>query len=781
MRTLALGISLMMAWMSAEAVAQTTEGSIRGYVRDEQNAAMPGATITATSPTAAAPYTAVTDQEGYYRLLNMAPGDYTVIAELAGFAKFARENIVMRAGLNLTVDIVMKIGNLQETVQVVGETPLLETSKAVQAVNVSGKLQQSLPLAARRHWSEFLLLAPGAVSSDTTTDQASVFLVHGAGNSTGSTRIDGADMTSAINAWTGYVALPGSTTADVQIQTSGLDASAPLGQGATSNLVVKSGTNRLTGRGAFAYTPKAWVGNNTPGATSQTQSVVQPEVALGGPIQRDRWWFFGSYMHREGTLGLSRPENQIADMKALDPSFEPFDNAITGNIVFIKANGRLARNHEISGFYNRDATERERNSGLDTDLFTYGSVGGNGYSLRALSTWKNWLTSRVGFSWNDKSSLTYLRGNETSRPVYGTVFVSAGQLVGSTQRAALDNAASASQSPYTKWTVTGDVTMYRTGWLGSHEFQVGVSLQPHMTRKDVIQYANGGFALEELVLLDPNNAGGGTIPFHRRIYDAPDGLLALGHFADNAVYVQDAWRPTARLTINMGVRVDHVTRHDDLFPMELQNSVEVGPRLGVNYVLTSDQRNAVRASFMRQHESPVLNALSASGAGSQGGGAQTVGFRDLYDMDRDGLFEAVFPTPAASLLNPTRIIDPAYHQPFVDEWAVGYRRQFPGQVSVDVGFLHRDYQDRTALVEENAIYNGNVFVGYRDEALNEIFLVTPNRWNWPVYEALEIIGTKNTSRFQAVASYTHVLGPPGWDLAATRSGRIHPAWRVSHR
>jgi hypothetical protein len=90
----------------------------------------------------------------------------------------------------------------------------------------------------------------------------------------------------------------------------------------------------------------------------------------------------------------------------------------------------------------------------------------------------------------------------------------------------------------------------------------------------------------------------------------------------------------------------------------------------------------------------------------------------------------------------------------VDEWTVGYRRQLPGQATLDVGFIHRDYRDRIALVEQNFIYEGNVFKGYRNESLNEISLLTTNEWNHPVYKALEILATKQSTRFQVVGSFT---------------------------
>jgi len=100
--------------------------------------------------------------------------------------------------------------------------------------------------------------------------------------------------------------------------------------------------------------------------------------------------------------------------------------------------------------------------------------------------------------------------------------------------------------------------------------------------------------------------------------------------------------------------------------------------------------------------------------------------------------------------------DPNYHQPYANEFAIGYRRQFAGQWYGDIGYVYREYKDRTALVETNAIYNGNVFVGYKNPALNQIYSLTNNIWNWPVYKALELIAAKQSAKLQLLFSYTQV-------------------------
>src|SRR5262245_1002162 len=144
--------------------AQTGQGSLRGYIKDESGGALPGVTVTATSAALIQPTTAVTDAEGYYRLINLPPGTYTLVAELTGFATHRHEGVLLQAGANFQVDATMKIGTLQETVTVAGESPMLEVSKPSNILNISGEFQRELPIQARRNWSDFLEITPGVHS-----------------------------------------------------------------------------------------------------------------------------------------------------------------------------------------------------------------------------------------------------------------------------------------------------------------------------------------------------------------------------------------------------------------------------------------------------------------------------------------------------------------------------------------------------------------------------------------------------------------------------------------
>ena len=133
--------------------AQTTaSGSVHGYARDDSGAVLPGVAVSATSPTVPGLRATTTDRSGEYRLADLPPGDYTLAAELSGFSRFVRTPVTIRAGLNVDVDITMKIGAVAEVVEVRQEAPLLETRNAAQGVNVSGELLRGIPLSERREW-----------------------------------------------------------------------------------------------------------------------------------------------------------------------------------------------------------------------------------------------------------------------------------------------------------------------------------------------------------------------------------------------------------------------------------------------------------------------------------------------------------------------------------------------------------------------------------------------------------------------------------------------------
>jgi hypothetical protein len=304
--------------------------------------------------------------------------------------------------------------------------------------------------------------------------------------------------------------------------------------------------------------------------------------------------------------------------------------------------------------------------------------------------------------------------------------------------------------------------------MGSHELQLGVLAQPRLANETRVLYANDGAALEQRVLRDPNDPGGGTITFMRRLYDAASITSSSRVAQDWGAYVADAWKPMARATITAGLRVDRILVDDRLYAMRVQDSVEIGPRIGATYVLTRDDKNVLRVNYGRIADLPQPTYLPMAGG-------NPIGYVDSYDTNLDGVFEtslrSVPVTPDRSNLR----VDPERHQPWVEEWIAGYRRQWPGQVLVDASFVRRAYRDRPAAVEINRRIDGVTFTGYKDEALNDIFFVTNNVWNTQIYSGLELSVAKRTSTINLLGGYTrgfqHLAGT--W-MPGDTAGLIQP-------
>jgi hypothetical protein len=753
---LALALLLMRAAIVDAQIS--SEGSIRGFVRDAQGAILPGATITAQSPSVAGLRTTVSDAQGDYRLVDLPPGEYTIAAELQGFSKMSRTGVLVRAGLNLSIDFTLQVGALSETVMVQADTPMLETQQTVQSVNVSGEMQRRLPLTVGGHWSGVTLLTPGVAAQAAEAGMGGVYFNRGTDNESHVVQVDGADVGSFRQQWpAAYFGVSTEALQDVQVKTAGIDAASPLAQGMVINIATVSGTNNFRGALGAVYTAKDWNSNNVPGGTPRTVKIIQPDISAGGPIRRDRAWFYAAARFSSESAGIGRTSEVVARLQALRPGFVPFDNKRSQQFWYAKGTAQFSQNHQAYFFAQRDVDPRDSNAADWADPFDVLAFGGYGYGTRLSSVWGSSVTTRILAAYNNKGINTdfgifdgRVVDNGPAVLVHRDAFLSSGQLVGSGSIAQLNNLQTRNLWPTSKLTLSADLTYAKSGWRGSHEFQVGVYLQPRLRVDTIDRYANDGFLLEEVVLRDRANLSAGYIPFHRRILGVSELVSASVGARDNAVYVQDAWRPTGRLTVTAGVRVDWIQGKDRLFDAVVLDDRAVGPRFGATYQLTADSKNVVRGSWGRVHEAPI--GLRVGAAGTNRAGA-----RDLYDLDLDGVFETEFVTPASTILSTNREIDPNRRQPFVDEWLVGYRRQFAGQLSLDVSVIQRRYKHRPALVESNGIYDGNVFSGYRNEAFNDIFLVTSNSWNWPVYSGFELTAAKQTRTLQLLAGYTRAF------------------------
>jgi hypothetical protein len=784
-RSRLLFLALLALLTAATAVAQTGEGSLRGYVKDEQGGALPGVTITATSPQLIQSATAVTDEQGYYRLNNLPPGIYAIAAELTGFAALKRTDILLRSGATFQVDITMRIGALQETVTVAGESPMLEVSRPSNVLNISGEFQREMPISARRNWSDFLELTPGVHSRPFDDGSGRmVYYGHATEHFAHVIQLEGAIASNYQDAQVTYVSMGADMIDDVQVKTGGVDASAPMGTGLNINVTTKSGGNTFKGSAAYAYQPFSWNGNNVANcaasagchpelaatATPTTAYVRQFDGGLGGPIKRDKVWFFGSIRRAESESGISRTPENVMWLQAFKPGIVLFNNKSDSWQPYGKVTGKLSPLQEVAVFYQHDRSNLTGDREYHFTPAVVGSTGGSLYGVKWTAAWSNQMTTTVVAAYNNKGGSdpnTYAgyAGSGPDTIIHQNMTVTGGRAVGDgrlVEGGNLDQGTGAYQ-PASLITLRGDLTYYKTGLAGSHEFQTGFFAEPRSTYDQTTFYINNGFIIEERAMVNPNDASAGTFPFHRQYVDQLELPTRAARDRDAAFYVQDTWRPGERLTSTVGVRFDFVKRVDNIFNITRENSHIVQPRLGFSYLVTKDAKNVLRGSFARVGEQMMgRDAVTTFGADSR------VGKRDEYDLNRDGIFETVIVSPATTAAIAAYQFDPNLHQPYLDEFIVGYRKQFPYALGIDVAAIQRTYKDTYAQIEINGRYPDGPYkpfggYGLVDPTQGNVFQQTNNSWSRLNYTALEITITKNLSHnFQLISGvnrqWQHISG-----------------------
>ncbi|MBA3269943.1 MAG: TonB-dependent receptor [Acidobacteria bacterium] len=759
---------VLLLGVMSEAGAQSGLGGLRGAVTDQQGEALPGVTVTATSPDVLRPQSDVTNERGEYRLNNLPPGTFSVTAELPGFASFRRDGILVRVGATFAVDIAMQLSSLQETVTVTGDSPMIEVDKPGNVLNIDGDFQRLMPIQARRNYSDFLELTPGVISRGFDDGSGrQVYFGHGTEHFAHVLQLEGTIATNYHDAQLTYVSMGADMVQDIQVKTGGVDASSPMGVGLVMNIVTKSGGNTFRGNAAAGYQPFNWNGNNVDncstapgckpgsGGTPTTAYVRQFDVALGGPIKKDKVWFFGALRRAVSAAGISRTATEVERINAYKPGSILFNNESESWQPFLKVSGRAGQ-HDVQGFFQQDRLLLTGDREYNYERIQAQSTGGPLYSGKVTSVWGMRTTTTFTASYNGKG------GNDTSTfeslglsgpqiIIHDSANIQGSTVQGSGRLLEGGNQQSYGFQPASQIVVRGDLTYYRDDWAGNHQFQTGFFAAPRSTYDLQTEYVNNGFVLEEHRLLTPGNIAGGTVPFHRR-YNSPVSLnTRAARDRDIGIYVQDTWHPSSRITLNLGVRADFVTRNDDIFNIQRQNSTSIGPRFGFSYLLTKDSRNVLRGSYVRVHEQVMgRDAITLFGAN------EAAAQRDEYDADGDGRFETVVNAAARNASIADYEFGDNLHQPYVDEFILGFRKQFPGQLSLDIAGISRSYQDMWARVDINGIYPSGPnqpFGGFGaiDPSRGIIFQQQNNSWSTLEYRAIEVTMAKNLSnKFQAM-------------------------------
>jgi len=292
---------LCLGLLPATSTAQVLYGSVVGNVRDSSGATIPGATVSITNKGTSLTRDVTTSADGSFSIVNVLPGTYDVKVSLQGFREFVKTDVPVSAGTISRVDVSLEVGQLSETVTVASPVQLLQTDKADVHTELKSKEITNLPLPAYRNYQSLLNLVPGAtptVLQNALTDTPGRSLrtfVNGQNPNSNNTKSDGATN---INLWLPHHAMyvaPAETIDSVNVSTDNFDAEQGMAGGAAITLVTKSGTNNFKGS-AFEF-----FNNDKLNARKFFDPSVLPNKknivggTLGGPISRDKVFFFGSY------------------------------------------------------------------------------------------------------------------------------------------------------------------------------------------------------------------------------------------------------------------------------------------------------------------------------------------------------------------------------------------------------------------------------------------------------------------------------------------------------
>src|SRR6266487_4893514 len=300
------------------ASAQTGAASLTGIVTDQSGAAVPGAAVTATNQATNVDYTAVCNQAGNYTVTSLPVGTYIVKAELAGFKTAATKPIDVEAKQIVRFDFRLELGAIEQMIEVVGQSPVLQTETATVGEVISGTTLSALPLNGR-NTGQLSLLLTGVISPNPSTFTAIRNFgggrpyVNGNREQTNNYTIDGVDMNESIDNLVAYQPSP-DALAQISVETNNYAADTGNVAGAVISNVLKSGSNLFRGNVFEFYRNSAmdansWVNNRSSAAKPERRQDIFGGT-VGGPLLRNRLFFFGDY---QGTR-FNAPGSEIASV-----------------------------------------------------------------------------------------------------------------------------------------------------------------------------------------------------------------------------------------------------------------------------------------------------------------------------------------------------------------------------------------------------------------------------------------------------------------------------------
>lgn len=702
----ALGVFFLAAivLVPVTAFAQSSSGALSGNVTDNSGGALPGVSVTATNVETNASRTAVTMSSGYYEIPLLRPGTYRISAELSGFQSVAaRANVTV--GTSVTFDISMKPA-VAETVTVTAAAPVVETTKSAVSSVVNEVAIENLPTNGR-NFIDFVLTTPGVVRDVRAGDISFA----GQRGTLNSMVIDGANNDNTFFGQTvgrtgsGRAPYQFSEDAVKEFQVNSGTYSAEYGRagGAVINVVTKSGTNDFSGTVFDYYRDKALNANNyinvINNRVKSPYHYDQYGFAVGGPIVRDRHFFFANFdAQRNSTpnlvvLGGGRISSFPTDaasqaaIATLTPLAVAYSQQQNQNVYLLKTDHQILSSEHLSVRYNRQRFNgvNFENSGITNALQHSGNS--NVYT-DSFSGVFDMVPSTTLFN---EVRLQYLKDREPGEA--NSSDPEAQILQGGVSVLTIGrNTFSPRETTIKRWQLADTATYL----LNRHTVKGGFDY----SKDDILNYFPGNF-FGSYRFTSLANFANKTPTSFTQAFPGPgtSGPITQPDLKELGLFVQDEWHPNAALTINAGLRYDKQgiaqpsVRNTDaqLLAAGYRTDVvpedgNIAPRLGFAWTPGESGRTVFRGGYgVFYGRTPSI--MIGTAHSNNGINVQTITFTGALIPAYPNIYAAL-PTGAA-LPKPTIFVfDPNFENPEVHQFSLGAERQLGHDFSIGVSYQY---------------------------------------------------------------------------------------------
>ena len=754
---------------------ETDTGSVDGHVFDATKAAVPGATVTAKNLSTGLTRTAVASGSGSYHIGGLPAGTYDVTVELSGFASVVNKDVPVQVASQSTVDFTLKVGGQSETVTVIGETSLVQTTKSDVGQVITSAMVENMPLNGRK-FQDLSLLVPGTRPSnyyDPTKTEVGGISYGGATGRNVIINVDGGDNNDGV-----VRGLLQQFTADAiqeyKVTTQRYSAEFGRSTGGVVNVITKSGTNDFHGS-AFVFARDQRLNSlsffekqakDDGSCDGAGQAVCKSPFkqqqfggSLGGPIQKDKAHFFVAY-ERNRRDDFARVDTAGA-LPAEEGAFaQPFRN----HLLTAKIDYALGANNNMIARYSLEDQKRDHDFIGGNTLASSGATNTNKIHSGIVKNTTVFGNNKVNemlvlfsrFENNITAENPDIPGIQTPSFFLGA------------------NTNTPQQTIQKRFQARDDFSFRKEGWGGDHDFKVGA---------EVLRSHYGGFFTPTVYgyFIFNEDLGTNVNNYLNALADTFSGSAGDNAFDDNwtyvAGYVQDDWKPTSRLTLNLGLRYEvqngPYTNRFDTLPLRTLQSLgfnsdrktdknNIGPRAGFAYDVNGNSKYVVRGGYGRYYDEIFQNITlyeywSQVSSPTFFISTAPTFTPNQYIANRDAIRNSfIDPTFAGQLL---RMTSPDLQQPYADQFNVGFSVQPSKTFAFDVDYVHTNgkaeihrWRINTASNTSTRLSPAGVFA----PALGPI-LVEGNRGHLK-FDGVYVTGKVRTPKSTVIATYAWTQG-----------------------